>query len=105
MSAGHPQTRGVPGSSQSAMLALNGQITVPIPIFGQGLCSVGDLMGDVDGSGNLNNMDAPGTIVLGSYAESYVGICVGYNAQLTQLTLIVQPGYIFDPSVTGRRRR
>ena len=107
ITAGHPQTRGVPGSAVQATIAYNGVFTVPFLATGSGGCAAGELVGDIDGSGDLNAMGYPGT-TSDLYAESYVGYCVGMNAALTQMTLFIQPGYVFDPPATGdsgRRRR
>jgi hypothetical protein len=93
---GHPATRGVSGSGLAATIVLNGIVTVPIPIFGT-LCNAGDLVGDIDSSGNAADLGQPGTIST-AYPESYVGICMGVNAFLTQMTILVQPGYVFEPT-------
>ena len=101
LSAGTPPTRGVRGSGTYATLALNGQVTVPIPVYGT-VFSPGHLVGDIDGSGNLADLGAPGT-TSDIYALSYAGFAVSMNASLTQLTMVVQPGFVFDPPSPRRK--
>jgi len=84
-------TSGTAGShGTEATIAVNGNVLASVPM-GTG-CSAGDLVGDIDGSGNLGDLGAPSTV---SGPVSYVGICESPNVNETALNIIVQPGYVF----------
>lgn len=77
------------GRGTQATVAINGVVLVPA---NGGNCTAGDLIGDVDGSGNLGDLGPPASA---SGPFSYIGICQGDNAALTEMQLTVQPGYVF----------
>jgi hypothetical protein len=92
--AGHPATRGVSGSGLAATIAIYGPVSVPVPVFGT-LCTPGDLVGDGDGSGNVEDLGAPGADST-AYPFSYVGICQGVTVLGTStMYIFVEPGYVF----------
>jgi hypothetical protein len=86
-------TAGSPGrSGAAATIAVNGVYLVPIPVFGT-VCALGNLLGDTDGSGNVQDMGpAPGLVGFPP-PVSYVGVCQGMNGALTEMQILIQPGY------------
>jgi hypothetical protein len=86
----------------TATIVINGVIltnnTIPFYEGGPpgGNCNTGDLLGDVDGTGNLADLGAPGQQFY-AFPESYVGICQGTAVfhGVPMLEMVVQPGYLF----------
>lgn len=85
-----------------------GLVTVPDTSFG--LINSGDLLGDLDGTGNLNDFGTPqgGPVYVG-LGPTYAGIALGEAGGF--ITMIVQPGYIPQPcggciasAVTGKKK-
>lgn len=69
-----------------------GVATVPDTSYG-GYINGGDLLGDVDGTGNLNDFGTPqgGPVFIG-LGPTYVGVAIGeLNGNIL---MVVQPGYI-----------
>lgn len=73
-----------------------GIVVVPDTSFG--LLIPGDLLGDIDGTGNLNDFGAPqgGPVYVG-LGPTYAGIVLGETGG--NITMIVWPGYIPVPCV------
>jgi hypothetical protein len=97
-------TAGTPGRSGTpATIAVNGIVDAPVSFLN---CGAGDLVGDIDGTGNLGDMGQPSTLI---GPVSYVGVCQLDNPTLTIMQIVVQPGYVFasslDPTVTSTVRK
>jgi hypothetical protein len=86
------------GKTYTITIQTNGIILAPIP-FGEN-CTTGDLVGDLTGTGNLADLGPPAT-VLASSPIGFVGICIGDNAALTEMELVIQPGYVYGPNPNG----
>ena len=84
--ASAPHTAG-----HTVIIQYAGLATIPNTSYG-GLINSGDYLGDVDGTGNLNDLSVPQTGPVYSYlGPTFAGIAIGELSG--NILMIVQPGY------------
>ena len=85
----------VRGAANMVTVQYAGIATVPDTSYGG--INPGDLLGDVDGTGNLNDFEVPagGAVIVGIIPQTYVGIAAsGPGGEGGLLRIIVQPGFV-----------
>jgi len=87
-----------PRMHTTVVVQYSGLVTVPIlALGGSAVYQSGDLVGDIDGTGDLSDLGVPvlgpvTTTLTGFPGWTYVGTVLSYNAGY--VTILVQPGYI-----------